>query len=102
MTAELMSKYRLTSPKGILIRKVEPGSRAFQDGLRAGMVIREFTYRMSGEHTAPVRVILSGLKKFEIVLQKIPPGSNVLARIGRGSIRGERTFFRVLRNIRPR
>lgn len=102
MTPELMVKYRLTSPKGVLIRKVEPGSRAFQDRLRAGMVIREFTYRMSGDQTAPVRVILSGLEDFETVLRKIPPRSNVLARIGHGSIRGERTFFRVLRNIRSR
>ncbi|MFP6871778.1 MAG: trypsin-like peptidase domain-containing protein [Nitrospinota bacterium] len=102
MTPGLMTKNRLTSPGGVFIRKVKPGSRAFRDGLRAGMVIREFTYRASGDRTAPVRVILGGLEDFENILQKIPPGSNILARLSRGSIRGERTFFRVLRNIRPR
>jgi hypothetical protein len=64
------------------------------------MVIREFTYRAPGNRTAPVRLVIRDLDEFEKTMKKIPPRSNVLARVARGTIRGERTFFIVLRSIR--
>ena len=102
LTVELMKKNRLTTPEGVFVSDVESGSRAFRDGLRAGMVIREFTYRAPGNRTAPVRVKIGSLDEYEGVLRKIPAGSNVLARMGRGTIQGERTFFMVLRSIRAK
>jgi Do/DeqQ family serine protease len=100
LTPELMKKNQLTTAGGVIIRDVDSGSRAFRDGLRAGMVIREFTFRAPGDRTAPVRLAIKNLNDFESTLSKIPPGANVLARIARGSVRGERTFFFVLRSIR--
>ncbi|MFC1491363.1 trypsin-like peptidase domain-containing protein, partial [Nitrospinota bacterium] len=102
LTPELMKKNQLATLGGVFIREVESGSRAFRDGLRTGMVIREFTFRAPGNRTAPVRVPIRNLDDFEKVLGKIPPGSNVLVRVVRGSVRGERTFFMVLRSIRSR
>jgi serine protease Do len=100
LTPELMKKNQLNTPGGVFIREVDTGSRAFRDGLRAGMVIREFTYRAPGNRTAPVRLVIRDLDEFEKTMKKIPPRSNVLARVARGTIRGERTFFIVLRSIR--
>ena len=102
LTPELMKKNQIKTAGGVLIQKVVVGSRAFRDGLRSGMVIREFTYRAPGTRTAPVRVSIRHLDDFEKILGKIPPGSNVLARVVRGSIRGERTFFMVIRSIRAK
>ncbi len=100
LTPEIMKKNQLSSPKGVFIREVDPGSRAFRDGLRAGMVIREFAYRAPGNRTAPVRLIIRNLDDFEKTMDKIPRGANVLALVARGNARGERTFFVVLRSIR--
>ncbi|MEK6710266.1 MAG: trypsin-like peptidase domain-containing protein, partial [Nitrospinota bacterium] len=47
LTPELMKQNQLESREGILVREVEAGSRAFHDGLRPGMVIRELIYRPS-------------------------------------------------------
>ncbi len=102
LTPELMKKNQLTTPAGVFVSEVKSGSRAFRDGLRAGMVIREFSYRAPGDRTAPVRVKIRNLDEFEGVLRKIPAGSNVLARMGRGTVQGERTFFMVLRSIRAK
>lgn len=102
VTPEIMKKSQLTSPGGVYIRKVDSGSRAYRDGLRSGMVIREFTYRAPGDRTAPVRLVIRNLDDFEKSMGKIPPGANVLARVARGSARGERTFFVVLRSIRSK
>lgn len=102
LTPELMKKNLLTTPGGVYVNEVKPGSRAFRDGVRVGMIIREFTYRAPGDRTAPVRVPISGLDEFESVLDKIPAGSNVLARINRGSPRGERSFFMLMRSVRAK
>ncbi|MBT3433590.1 MAG: PDZ domain-containing protein, partial [Nitrospinaceae bacterium] len=68
LSPALMKKNLLTKSGGVYINEVEPGSRAFRDGVRVGMVIREFTYRAPGGRTAPVRVPISGLDEFEGVL----------------------------------
>ncbi len=102
LTPELMKKNQLGSPEGVLIREVEAGSRAYQDGLRPGMTIRELTYRAPGERTAPIRVAVKNLEDFEKLFSKIPPGADVLARVARGSVQGERSFFIVLHSLRSR
>ncbi len=100
LTPEIMKKNQMKTPGGVFIREVDAGSRAFRDGLRAGMVIREFTYRAPGSRTVPVHLVIRDLDEFEKTIKKIPPGANVLARVARGTIRGERTFFVVMRSIR--
>ena len=102
LSPALMKKNLLTTPGGVYVNEVQPGSRAFRDGVRVGMVIREFTYRAPGGRTAPIRVPISELDEFESVLDKIPAGSNVLAYIIRGSPRGERSFFMLMRSVRAK
>ena len=100
LTPELMKKNHLASSKGILANEVKVGSRAFRDGLRAGMAIREIRYRAPGERTAPVQVAVRKIEEFEKLLDRLPAGTDILAKIARGSTRGERIFFMVLHSIR--
>ncbi len=102
LTPEIMKENKINTPDGVFVREVDSGSRAFRDGLRPGMVIREFTFRAPGSRTAPVRQVINDLDEFEKIMARIPPGANVLARISRGTIRGERTSFYVLRSIRSK
>ena len=100
LTPELMKKNQLESSKGILANEVKVGSRAFRDGLRAGMSIREIRYRAPGERTAPVQVAVENIEEFEKLLGRLPAGTDILAKVARGSARGERIFFMVLHSIR--
>ena len=96
LTDELRENSNLTTDSGVYIRDVKEGSRAFYDGLREGMVIRELAYRKPGNEKAPIRVVIEKIEDVEALLEKIPAGSNVLGQIVQGTVRGERTVFVVL------
>ncbi|OGL59682.1 MAG: hypothetical protein A3J27_04170 [Candidatus Tectomicrobia bacterium RIFCSPLOWO2_12_FULL_69_37] len=100
LTPELMKQNQLESREGVLIREVESGSRAFHDGLRPGMVIRELIYRSSRAGTPPVRTGIRSLEDLEKLLQDLPSGTDVIARLVRGTNQGERSFFTVLHSLR--
>ena len=100
LTDELREKSNLETDAGVYIRNVETGSRAYLDGLREGMVIRELTYRAPGEGKTPVRVPINKIEDVEALLEEIPVGANVLGQVTRGTNRGERTFFTVLHGFR--
>ena len=100
LTDELKEKGKLETDGGVYISDVEEGSRAYYDGLREGMVIRELTYRLPGNGKTPIRVSVEKLKDVEALLKKIPAGANVLGQVVRGTDRGERTFFAVLHGFR--
>ena len=100
LTDELREKSNLETDTGVYIRNVETGSRAYLDGLREGMVIRELTYRAPGERKTPVRVPINKIEDVEALLEEIPVGANVLGQVTRGTNRGERTFFTVLHGFR--
>ncbi len=96
LTDELREKSNLTTDGGAYIRDVKEGSRAFYDGLREGMVIRELTYRKPGGEKTPIRVAIEKIEDVEALLGEIPSGTDVLGRIVHGTSRGERTVFVVL------
>ena len=100
LTPELMKQNQLASPEGVLVREVESGSRAFHDGLRPGMVIRELIYRSPQEGAPPVRSGVRNLEDLENLLRRLPAGADVIARLVRGSTQGERSFFTVLHSLR--
>ncbi len=100
LTDALREKNNLETKEGVYIRAVKEGSRAFLDGLRAGMVIRELTYRVPGNEKTPRRVAIKKLEDVEGVLENIPAGADVLGRLVRGTQFGERTFFVVLHAFR--
>lgn len=99
LTDALRKKSKLQARSGVYVHAVRVGSRAFADGLRKGMVISELTYRPPGGRM-PVRVEIKKLEDVERLLKQIPAGANVLARIARGTDRGERTSFAVLHGFR--
>ena len=100
LTAELRDKSKLQTGGGVYISDVKEGSRAFFDGLRAGMVIRGLTYRLprQRENAHPRRG--QKIEDVEALLKKIPAGANVLGQVVRGTDRGERTFFTVFHGFR--
>ena len=101
LTEELKEKSNLTTTdRGVYISSVDEGSRAYYDGLRKGMVLRELTYRLPGNGKTPVRVSIERLEDIEALLKKIPAGANVLGQVVRGTDRGERTFFTVLHGFK--
>ena len=100
LTPELMKQNQLATPEGVLIREVESGSRAFQDGLRPGMVIRELIHRSPQEGAKPTRTGIRNLEDLENMLRRLPSGADVIARLVRGSGQGERSFFTVLHSLR--
>ncbi len=70
---------------GVYIRKgVKQGSRAYLDGLREGMVIRELTYRAPGDaRKRRYACVIKKLEDVEALLEKIPAGANVLGQVVR-------------------
>ncbi|MBI2177152.1 MAG: trypsin-like peptidase domain-containing protein [Candidatus Tectomicrobia bacterium] len=100
LTPELVKQNQLESREGILIREVENGSRAFHDGLRPGMVIRELIYRSAQAGAPPIRTGIRSLEDLERLLQRLPAGTDVIARLVRGTNQGERSFFTVLHSLR--
>ncbi|MDA1001579.1 MAG: trypsin-like peptidase domain-containing protein [bacterium] len=100
LTPDLASKNQLASSKGILVSGVKTGSRAYRDGIRPGMVLRQLTYKGKGPGRALVRVAIAALEDFEKALENIQKGENALVQVVRGTPRGERTFFLVMRSIR--
>ena len=100
LTAELRDKSKLQTDGGVYISDVKEGSRAFFDGLRAGMVIRGLTYRLPGNEKTPIHVVVKKIEDVEALLKKIPAGANVLGQVVRGTDRGERTFFTVFHGFR--
>jgi serine protease Do len=100
LTPELVKQNQLESREGVLIREVETGSRAFHDGLRPGMVIRELIHRSSREGSAPSQTGIRNLEDLEGLLRRLPSGVDVIARLVRGTSQGERSFFAVLHSLR--
>lgn len=100
LTPDLASKNRLSSSKGVLVSAVKVGSRAYRDGMRAGMVIRQIAYKGKGAGKTLIRVPIASLEDFEKVLGNISEGENALVRVARGTQRGERSFFLVMRSLR--
>lgn len=82
LTAALADKFKLRETRGVLITKVEPGSLAQAEGLRAGDLIKEVN-----------RVDVASVGEFTSAISKVRRGDTVLLRV----LRESRAFYVVLK-----
>ncbi len=82
LTAALADKFKLRETRGVLITKVEPGSLAQAEGLRAGDLIKEVN-----------RVDVASVGEFTGAISKVRRGDTVLLRV----LRESRAFYVVLK-----
>lgn len=83
LTAALADKFKLRETRGVLITKVEPGSLAQAEGLRAGDLIKEVN-----------RADVSSVGEFTAAISKVRKGDTVLLRV----LRESRAFYVVLKS----
>ena len=83
LTADLADRFRLESKHGALVSKVDPGSVAQIEGLRAGDLITEVN-----------RQDVRSVREFTGVLHAVKRGETILIRVFRES----RAFYVVLKN----
>ena len=82
LTAALADKFKLRETRGVLITKVEPGSLAQAEGLRAGDLIKEVN-----------RVDVASVGEFTGAISKVRRGDTVHLRV----LRESRAFYVVLK-----
>ncbi|MCA9472133.1 MAG: trypsin-like peptidase domain-containing protein [Nitrospirales bacterium] len=84
LTAALAEKFSLQEDSGVLVSRVERGSLAHSEGIKAGDLIKEVNRK-------EVRTV----SQFSEALKNITPGETILLRV----IRKDRAFFVVLKPI---